>query len=64
MVPKLVKFAWNMTFWALIIILTSKKLETNQFFGSTIIWSILGEYEPFNVLRWWIFNVDTGEAEN
>ena len=24
----------------------------NPFSGSTILWSILGEYEPFKVLRW------------
>ena len=29
-----------------------KKIEMNPFSGSTILWSILGEYEPFKILRW------------
>ena len=29
-----------------------KKIEINQYSGSTILWSILREYEPCNVLRW------------
>ena len=27
-------------------------IEINPFSGSTILWSILGEYEPFNILRY------------
>ena len=34
------------------IIFTSKKIEMNPFSGSTIFWSILGEYKPFKVLCW------------
>ena len=30
--------------------LTSKKTDMNPFSGSTNLWTILGEYEPFNML--------------
>ena len=39
-----------MTFLALFGLFTSKKIEMNPFSGSTILWSILEEYDPFKVL--------------
>ena len=46
MVLKLVKIAWNMSFWILFDHFHFKKIEMNP-----ILWSILGEYEPFNILK-------------
>ena len=60
MVPKLVKIAWNMTFFALFGHFHIKKIEMTLFSSSTIFWSILGEYEPFNVLRWWFEGLLSG----
>ena len=39
-------------FYALFDNFHFQKIEMNPFSGSTILWSILGEYEPFKVLRW------------
>ena len=52
MVPKLVKLHEIWHFGHFLIIFTSKKIELNPFSGSTILWSILREYEHFNVLCW------------
>ena len=42
-----------MTFLALFEHFTLKKIEMSPFSGSTILWTILGEYEPLNVLCWY-----------
>ena len=51
-----------MTFRHFSVIFTSKtkKKEMNPFSGSTILWSILEEYEPFNVLPWYFMGLLSG----
>ena len=60
MVPKLAKIACNTTFWELSNIFTPKKIEINPFTGSTILWSILGDFEPCNVLCWYCTGLLSG----
>ena len=50
MVTKLGQIAWNMTFLGLFEHFHFKKIEMNQFSGSTILLSTLREHEPFNLL--------------
>ena len=49
--PKIGQNYMKYDFWALFDHLTLKKIEMSPISGSTILWSILGEYEPFNILK-------------
>ena len=42
------------------IIFTSKKIEMNPFFGSTILWRLLGDYEPSSVLYCYCKRLSSG----
>ena len=50
--PKIGQNCMKYDFRALFDHFYFKKIEMNTFSGNTILCSILGEYEPINVLRW------------